>query len=73
MKREEWAKQKAERTMTVGQLRDKLAEFNQSMPVYGLWEGCWGIVQDGTRFGGGFSVEVNAAGQECLIIDVENY
>lgn len=60
-------------TMTVKELREKLAEYPDDMPVFGTWEGVNGWIRADC-----FSVEVTHKGdasEACpaLLIDVEEY
>lgn len=60
-------------TMTVAELRAKLAEYPDDMPVFGGWEGVWGYITPE-----GFGVEKVHKGKAVevcpsLVIDVENY
>jgi len=62
---------KALATMTVAELRAKLAEFPDDMPVLARWEGQRMPV--GCEFEvEGFSAGFDADRCECLVIDVEN-
>lgn len=63
----------AGQTMTVAELRAKLSEYPDDMPVFGEWEGCHGYVT-----AEGFSVERVDKGHkddacDCLLIWVERY
>ena len=60
-------------TMTVAELREKLNEYPQDMPVFGTWEGVNGYIRPDD-----FWVETVHKGDEseacpCLLIDVEGY
>jgi hypothetical protein len=60
-------------TMTVAELRAKLSEYPDDMPVFGYWEGCCGYVRPNR-----FTVEPQDKGDSkeecaCLLIDVEEY
>jgi hypothetical protein len=60
-------------TMTVAELREKLNEYPQDMPVFGGWEGVKGYVRQDS-----FNVERVGKGHpedecDCLVIDVETY
>jgi hypothetical protein len=58
--------------MTVGELRDELAKYPSTMPVWATWEGVLAYV--GRK---NFAVkrEKNDIGHDvdCLVIDVEDY
>lgn len=57
-------------TMTVSELREKLNEFPQDMPVFGVWEGvCGEIRQDGFKVERYGSHHEDAC--ECLMVDVD--
>ena len=63
----------AGRTMTVSELREKLNEYPQDMPVFGTWESVCGYIGPDD-----FCVEKIHKGDEteecdCLLIDVEGY
>ena len=63
----------AGKTMTVADLKNKLAEYPDDMPVFGEWEGVHGYVIPEN-----FSIENTSKGHpdescDCLIIDVEDY
>jgi len=63
----------AGKTMTVSELREKLNEYPQDMPVFGTWEGCNGYIESIN-----FIVERTHKGNpdeacDCLLIDVEQY
>ena len=61
----------AGKTMLVHELRDKLKEYPDYMPVFGFWEGCTGYVLPDN-----FTVASVSKGGEpvdCLLIDVEDY
>lgn len=60
-------------TMTVAELRAKLAEYPDDMPVFGGWESVEGYITPD-----GFAVERTHKGHlddecDCLVIDVEDY
>jgi hypothetical protein len=60
-------------TMTVKELRGKLAEYPDEMPVFGTWEGVTGYIRPDC-----FSVETVHKGdikeaEPTLLIDVEDY
>jgi hypothetical protein len=60
-------------TMTVSELREKLNEYPQDMPVFATWEGVWAYIQPEA-----FVVEkVHKGGPDlpvdCVVIDVEQY
>ncbi len=60
-------------TMTVGELRKKLDEYHDDLPVFGAWEGVEGYITEDS-----FYTERVHKGQrveecECLMIDVEKY
>jgi hypothetical protein len=64
---------KVRRTMTVGELKKKLDEYPDEMPVFGEWEGVHGIINPD-----GFETEWPTWWHEedqcdCLRIDVEDY
>ena len=64
---------KAGETMTVAELRAKLATYPDEMPVFGTWESVCGYITDAS-----FVVEAIHKGTEsescdCLLIDVEGY
>lgn len=50
-------------TMTVAEVRAKLAEYPDDLPVFGGWEGVWGKIAPDS-----FAVIEGA-----LVIDVEDY
>jgi hypothetical protein len=60
-------------TMTVAELREKLAEFPQDMPVIAEWEGTWNYVSSDD-----FRVAEHRHCRpedmcECLVINVESH
>lgn len=60
-------------TMTVRELKMKLEEYPEYMPVFGTWEGVRGYVEPDN-----FSVETVSKGHgddrcDCLLIDVGLY
>lgn len=60
-------------TMTVAELRAKLAEYPDDMPVFGGWEGVNGCITPES-----FDIERTHKGNkaeacDCLIIDVNDY
>ena len=60
-------------TMTVRELREKLSEYPDEMPVFGTWEGVNGYITANC-----FEVEMSHKGcaseaVESLLIDVESY
>ena len=60
-------------TMTVAELREKLNEFPQDMPVIAQWEGTWNFFEssnfDVVRSSEGWSHSEDAC--DVLIIDVD--
>ena len=60
-------------TMTVSELREKLNEYPQDMPVFATWEGVHAYVQPDSFF----VEKVNKGGADlavdCVVIDVEQY
>lgn len=74
MKEFRWAAgHKAGQTMTVSELRDKLAKFPNDMPVFAIWESVSGYIEPQN-----FSVKIIHKGNkedacECLTIDVGQY
>jgi len=56
-------------TMTVAELREKLNEYPQDMPVFAEWEGVWASFKAAN-----FSIdEHKPTDSSCLVIDVEDY
>lgn len=60
-------------TMTVAELREKLNEFPQDMPVIAEWEGTWNFIEPDA-----FAVEKYEHGHpedyaDVLVINVENH
>ena len=65
--------EKVGETMTVAELKKKLDEFPDDMPVFGAWEGVWGHFEPEN-----FSLETldwchPEDRCDCLIIDVEGH
>ena len=60
------------KTMTVGELREKLSEYPVNMPVFGGWEGVKGCVTPEDFYVEEFTKHLASDKKECLIIDVEN-
>ena len=63
----------AGKTMTVSELREKLNEYPQDMPVFGTWEGVCGFIGPDD-----FIIQKEHKGDEreeceCLLINVERY
>lgn len=63
----------AHKTMTVSELRAKLAEYPDDLPVFAEWEGVHGTMEPRD-----FSIERHSAGrpdEECdaLVINVNEY
>lgn len=60
-------------TMTVKELREKLSEYPDDMPVFGEWEGCYGFIIpqnfSTVRTGKGYADDIC----DCLLIDVNDY
>lgn len=59
--------------MTVAELREKLAQYPDDMPVFGAWEGVHGYITPG-----GIGTEEVHKGRAseacfCVTIDVESY
>lgn len=64
----------AGQTMTVAELREKLNEFPQDMPVFGLWETCAGYIRpDSFLVEKGYTKGHPDDAEDCLFIDVEAY
>jgi hypothetical protein len=60
--------------MRVSELREKLKEFPQDMPVFGYWETCAGYIRPESfvvepRYTKGHQDDA----EDCLFIDVEAY
>lgn len=60
-------------TMTVGELKAKLAEYPDDLPVLATWEGIHTFFDSGSfkveRYGGGAIHPEDAC--DCLVIDVD--
>jgi hypothetical protein len=60
-------------TMTVKELREKLAEYPDDMPVFGGYEGVKGCINPGSFEVAEYTRCRVQDEQPCLMIDVEDY
>ena len=59
--------------MTVRELREKLAEFPDEMPVFGGWEGVCGYIKPEEFTVKEYTKAVESEREQCLLIYVGDY